>query len=341
MGVTIKQIAEMAGVHRSTVDKVLHNRPGVSDSVRKRVQKIIDQCNYQANPIGKALKMQSQQLRIQVLLLEVDACEYLKKGIEAQLKKYSSFQIEPAYTIMPYTDIEQQKEALKKCREEQVDGVILSPVNSPEIVEEIDSCTQAGIPVITVNTDIKGSQRLCFIGQDGFKAGCVAGRLMGEFLQNKGTVAVFTSDGDNLQSFPFGTREGGFQKVLEEQFPQTRVLSAIHTQEKTQVIRKEVRRLCESQEELNGIFITCGGVRAIGDVLEEYDRQGIKVICFENYPEILALLKRDLVTATIDSGIEEQGEKALEVLMDFLIYQQRPERKHLYTEIKILLKECL
>ena len=258
MGVTIKQIAEMAGVHRSTVDKVLHNRPGVSDSVRKRVQKIIDQCNYQANPIGKALKMQSQQLRIQVLLLEVDACVYLKKGIEAQLKKYSSFQIEPAYTIMPYTDIEQQKEALKKCREEQVDGVILSP---------------------TVNTDIKGSQRLCFIGQDGFKAGCVAGRLMGEFLQNKGTVAVFTSDGDNLQSFPFGTREGGFQKVLEEQFPQIRVLSAIHTQEKTQVIRKEVRRLCESQEELNGIFITCGGVRAIGDVLEEYDRQGITRSC--------------------------------------------------------------
>ena len=47
------------------------------------------------------------------------------------------------------------------------------------------------------------------------------------------------------------------------------------------------------------------------------------------------------MTATIDSGIEEQGEKALEVLMDFLIYQQRPERKHLYTEIKILLKECL
>lgn len=81
MGVTIKQIAEMAGVHRSTVDKVLHNRPGVSDSVRKRVQKIIDQCNYQANPIGKALKMQSQQLRIQVLLLEVDACVYLKKEL--------------------------------------------------------------------------------------------------------------------------------------------------------------------------------------------------------------------------------------------------------------------
>ena len=53
VGVTIKQIAEMAGVHRSTVDKVLHKRPGVSDDVRKKVQEIIDECNYEANPIGK------------------------------------------------------------------------------------------------------------------------------------------------------------------------------------------------------------------------------------------------------------------------------------------------
>ena len=51
MGVTIKQIAEMAGVHRSTVDKVLHKRQGVSDDVRKKVQKIIDENNYEANPI--------------------------------------------------------------------------------------------------------------------------------------------------------------------------------------------------------------------------------------------------------------------------------------------------
>ena len=43
MKVTMKQIAEIAGVHRSTVDKVIHGRPGVSDDVRQKVQKIIDE----------------------------------------------------------------------------------------------------------------------------------------------------------------------------------------------------------------------------------------------------------------------------------------------------------
>jgi len=55
MRATLKQIAEMSGVHRSTVDKVLHGREGVSSEVRDRVQKIIDELGYQPNAIGKAL----------------------------------------------------------------------------------------------------------------------------------------------------------------------------------------------------------------------------------------------------------------------------------------------
>ena len=46
MKVTIKKIAEIAGVHPSTVDKVLHNRPGVSDEVRERIRKEASLCHY-------------------------------------------------------------------------------------------------------------------------------------------------------------------------------------------------------------------------------------------------------------------------------------------------------
>jgi DNA-binding LacI/PurR family transcriptional regulator len=46
MRITMKEIAKMAGVHRSTVDKVLHNREGVSDEVRLKIKKIIDKPVY-------------------------------------------------------------------------------------------------------------------------------------------------------------------------------------------------------------------------------------------------------------------------------------------------------
>ena len=52
-------------------------------------------------------------------------------------------------------------------------------------------------------------------------------------------------------------------------------------------------------------------------------------------------MKENVITATLDSEIEEQGKQAVEVLMDYLVYGKKPERKHLYSEIRILLKESL
>lgn len=68
-------------------------------------------------------------------------------------------------------------------------------------------------------------------------------------------------------------------------------------------------------------------MRAVGDVLEEYERKDVKLICYENYPEIMELLKKDIVTVTLDSEIEEQGKQSL----DFLIYERKPAKKHLYS----------
>lgn len=341
MGITIKQIAEMAGVHRSTVDKVLHDRPGVSDPVRARVQKIIDECGYEANPIGKALQMQDKELHIKIILLKVDARRYLREGIEEALKGYSSFRIVPEYVEISYSEIEEQAQVLKQCKTDGTDGIILSPVNAPQIVEAINECSEKGIPVITINTDIKGSKRLCFIGQNGFKAGRIAGRLMGEFLREKGEVVVFTSGGDDHQSFPFGTREGGFREILSQNYPDIEILPVIQTKEKNQIIRREMRKICEREKMPDGIFITCGGVNAIGDVLLEYEKTDVKLISFESYPEILELMKENVVTATLDSEIEVQGRRAVEVMMDHLIYGKKPEKKHMYSETKILLKESL
>ena len=46
MKITIRKIAELAGVSRGTVDKVVHDRAGVSDEVRAQVQKVIDESGY-------------------------------------------------------------------------------------------------------------------------------------------------------------------------------------------------------------------------------------------------------------------------------------------------------
>ena len=51
----IKLIAEKAGVSIGTVDRVLHNRPGVNKETRDRVLRIIKELNYQPNILARRL----------------------------------------------------------------------------------------------------------------------------------------------------------------------------------------------------------------------------------------------------------------------------------------------
>lgn len=341
MRVTIRQIAEMAGVQRGTVDKVIHNRPGVSDEVRKRVQALLEEYHYEANPIGRALQMQNRELNIAVLLLEVDAMPWLRRGIEEGLEYYRAFQIQMDWQVSAYGDVETQVCQLQRCREAQVSGILLSPIRHPQVMEEIDCCQKAGIPVVTVNLDDGGSHCLCYVGQNGFRAGEVAARFLGEFLQGRGRVSVVTNSADETCSYPFGTREDGFRTLLETAYPGIQVLPSLYCQEDPAAMETVVRALLERERELAGIFITCGCVPAACRVLRESGRRDIRLVCFERYPEIQALLQEGLVTLTLDSGLETQGRESIGVLLEKLIYDREPTEKRKFSPIIPLVKESL
>ena len=55
---TIKQIAEMAGVSRGTVDRVLNNRGSVNANTAARVREIAEKLNSNVNAV-KQLKLRA------------------------------------------------------------------------------------------------------------------------------------------------------------------------------------------------------------------------------------------------------------------------------------------
>lgn len=52
---TLEEIAELSGVSRATVSRVVNNHPNVSDRVRKRVQEVIHQTGYEPNQAARSL----------------------------------------------------------------------------------------------------------------------------------------------------------------------------------------------------------------------------------------------------------------------------------------------
>jgi len=60
---------------------------------------------------------------------------------------------------------------------------------------EIDAAVNAGIPVITIDSDAAASRRLYFIGTNNLEAGRLGGKRVVDKLNGKGNVLVFTLAG--------------------------------------------------------------------------------------------------------------------------------------------------
>lgn len=55
MAITLRQVANLAGVSLATASRVINNRPGVRPEIRERVWQIIREHGYQPNQVARSL----------------------------------------------------------------------------------------------------------------------------------------------------------------------------------------------------------------------------------------------------------------------------------------------
>ena len=87
-------------------------------------------------------------------------------------------------------------------------GILISVADAGVLQPEIDAAINAGIPVITVDSDAAGSRRLFFIGTNNQQAGVLGGKRLIEKLNGKGNLLVFTISGQpNIEDRMRGVKD--------------------------------------------------------------------------------------------------------------------------------------
>ena len=62
--ITIRDVAQAAGVSISTVHQALNDKPGVSDATREHIRMIADNLGYRPNKMASGLKRRTQHISI-------------------------------------------------------------------------------------------------------------------------------------------------------------------------------------------------------------------------------------------------------------------------------------
>jgi LacI family transcriptional regulator, galactose operon repressor len=143
MAVTIKDVAEIAGVSTATVSRVINNEEGIKNLTRSRVQQAITSSGYRVNTIARSLKT-SRSKTIGLITPEIanDFFMNIARSIEEVLEK-------SGYSLIICNTNESIEEEARRAElliEKSVDGVIIIP--SSDSGKHFKILTEAGIPVV-------------------------------------------------------------------------------------------------------------------------------------------------------------------------------------------------
>lgn len=143
MGVTVKDVAKLAGVSTATVSRVINNDPRISENTRERVLKCIEKLDYKINNIARSLKT-NKTYTIGFICPELtnDFFMSIAKGVEDELRKHGYSMI----LCNSNESVEEEGSRVKLLSEKCVDGIIIIPVSNEG--KHYQPLKDSGIPVV-------------------------------------------------------------------------------------------------------------------------------------------------------------------------------------------------
>lgn len=341
--VTIQQIADMAGVSRGTVDRVLNGRSYVSEEVRARVLAAIEETGY-ISP--KEAYRRKQELACQPLKLGVllpnwgdQFQEEVREGI---LRASAELEEQNIQVLIRRCETEIPREAVELLDEmtaEGAAGLAVCALNDPTIESRIDELAEKKIPCVTFNSDLPGSRRLCFVGQEMYSAGRIAGELMSRCVHQKGIVLATVG---NRRFDGHRQRLNGFcSRMRERGFGADQILTA-ETFNDYQTTYTVVSEILREHPELEGIYMANLNVSGCVEAVRSAGKKGkIRVICHDINESIRRMLLDGGVDFTIPQDFERQGYLPLILLRDYLRKKIVPEDGRTGGRIGIICAENL
>ncbi|SNS13382.1 LacI family transcriptional regulator [Anaerovirgula multivorans] len=335
---TIRTIAEAAMVSRGTVDKVLNNRPGVSQEVRDKVRKISEEMGYQPNLAGKALAYQKHPLKIGVVILNKNDSIFheIYKGIHQAFEELKDFGISIETLMMENITGDEQLKCIKELRQKNIAALALSPLEEEFIREELQELAKEDVKIVTFNTDIAGIEKLCFIGQNLVQSGRVAGELMGKLLPNGGEIAIITG---SRKIKALQERVQGFKEILEGEYVSLKITEMLEDVGDNDTSYVKTLTLLEKYSDLKAIYITGRGVGGVGKALQQLNRRDIKLVSFDTAPETVELISNKIIDFTITQEPFMQGYLPIKMIFDYFFKNQMPLNENIYTKLQIVTKE--
>lgn len=339
MAVTIKDIAKIANVSRGTVDRALNGRGGVNREVELRVKKIAADLGYKPNRAGKALAARKKPVKIGCLLPSVDNPFFddMIAGMQAAELELSDYGLSLDLVLQKGYDVEMHLKAIQNLADKGVDALCLTTVDVPMISGKLNELIRSGLPIATINSDVRGIARLFYVGCNYIKCGKTAAGILSLMLKEKGETLIVTG---SVKMQGHNSRIHGFCKEVKDSKLNISLADVIESQDDDETAYLLTKESLIRYPNINSIYITAAGVAGVCRAVEELGlAKKLYLITFDDIPSTRAAILNGTIDATICQEPFEQGYQAIKLMFNYFIEGIIPEGGLVYTNDVIKIKQ--
>lgn len=342
----IKDLAKLAQVSIGTVDRVLHNRIGVSPATKEKVLKIVEETGYKKNMMASRLKLASIKV-IKIAVLVPDGAKESSywnlpvSGVESAAEELRELGVTTQFFYFELLNPSTFSDIINSIIEERFDGLVTVPFFAKESNVLLEKAKAKNLPVVFIDAERHLNLPANYIKQNSINAGLVAARLLHGLCGDSAdyiVVNIINKRGKQINNLQ---REVGFRTYFAENLKQKKIsINAIdHPMINRLDLSQEIRDLLNNDKP-KGIFVTNSRAFIIPKLLKEYNIKHAKLVGFDLNPKNIAFLESGDIDFLINQKPEFQGYSAIKGLYKYLTEQDN-SMLNLEIPIEIVVKENL
>ncbi len=336
--VTVKDIAQICGVSIGSVDRAIHNRPGINNETREKILKACEEYGFRINRFAQSLSRQQYNLAAVLPKQNVDFYKSLEKGLRRAAEELSDLNVSLQIIKNTRNGYQAEKEILEKIGEMNLNGIALCVDYAPKLNEAINAIINKDIPVVTMATDAPESIRTTTVAVSPEKTGEIAASYMTRFIHEAGTVCVLR--GNNEAMGQTRTAETFFNSIRKNR-PELSIGEIFNTDEKPAKLKRAVDEIKAKYDDLKGIYLTAWGGHICAARLEELGLQE-EIVFFATgiYTDLWPYLDNGTIDLLVHRNPHRQGALAINLLFDMLTGKGVDKDKH-HVRPEFIIRESL
>ena len=337
----VKEIARRANVSIGTVDRVIHNRPGVSPKTKINILEIIKELDYQPNILARRLASK-KILHFAILIPAISAeTEFWKaplSGIELAESEIKPYGIKIEKYFFDQNDKNTFVKESKKILKTKVDGILMAPIFIEESLALVEKCRLLQVPYVFINSDIPHQCSLCYIGPDLFQSGYLSAHLANYAVKEKEKILVINISKEIDNNHHLLRKEEGFRTYFIDNKLHNEIIKIDIRQTDFTSIASRLKEQFTIHPDVKAIFVTNSRVFSVARFLEVSGKKHVHLIGFDFLNDNIEYLKSGIIDFLICQKPQEQGYKGIMALYQNLVLDAAVENTY-FMPIDIVTKE--